>query len=66
MKDYVTLSGQRRHWSHFNVQTRCNLLRVFFGVIVGKKHFENNKPVGTKEKITSSERGLNIKIRKRQ
>ena len=38
MKDYVTLSGQRRHWSHFNVQTRCNLLRVFFGVIVGKKN----------------------------
>ena len=66
LKGSVILSGQMRHWSHFNVQTRCNQLRVYFGVMVVKKiQFENNKPIRTKEKITSSERGLNVKTRKR-
>ena len=38
----------------------------FFGVIVVTKIlFYNNKPIKTKEKITSSDRGLNLKTRKR-
>ena len=37
LKDSITLSDQRRHWSHFSVQTRRNLFEFFFGVIVVKK-----------------------------
>ena len=41
-------------------------LSFFFGVIVVKKlQFNNNKPIKTKEKIKSSDRGLNLKTRKR-
>ena len=60
MKDSVTLSGQRRHWSHFNVQTRCNLLRVFFGVIILKRKYNwitTNQPE-QKKKITTSNRRI--------
>ena len=38
----------------------------FFGATVVKKlQFNNNKPIKTKEKIKSSDRGLNLKTRKR-
>ena len=58
LKGSVTLSGRKRLWSHFSVQTRCNLSEVFWSDCLKKIQFDNNKLIKKKEKITSSERGL--------
>ena len=68
LKDYVILYCQAKGDTGLTSMCRPDVisLECFLEWLWEKKHFENNKPVGTKEKITSSERGLNIKIRKRQ
>ena len=40
-------------------------LRSFWSDFLKKIQFDDNKPMKTKEKITSSERGLNFLTRKR-